>query len=585
MNASPEQGIERADEPGVSTRDLADLARAGYEMLQEPFTHIYFEVHHTEDRAGYLRDEVFMGGDPDPADADARGPEAGGADARDPEGAEAPDSGAEGSGAAPASIAIEVLTSAANGVALVIGTNRGLDAPDRPAAVPGGGLAAATVADGPNRRVFRGTALPNPAFLFESALTYEGIVAIDPAQRGIRFHQSVAVRDLIREISRVAAHVAKAPLLFLQCPAQLPDHVFIGQDVKNRKSTTPKRSSALAVRFAIALQRPSARLRVTLTDILMRYCTEHRFGFWLADTRIGYRSGNWFQICTSDEDLSKRDRRERVVSNDSHVVDCCLPITFVGPARAGSTHTIVSFLCKFKNLGVLSAALTTLDDLAFIHFQLSVAEMRRSNLADLNSRLGAGSSSWAANPAEAIRQLYRVLVPDQEAQASIDASDGSGRIGDYQTLAGPALNCVMPDRERRIAVWFSWQMEGVGRDLASPLVELLSSLEDMKLVAAKDVARQAKAELASIEYLIFRDVGNSVLRGRGKFSIPERDILALFQDSSTFHDNPLEVAAVKLCMGLEDAWKSSLRRKGVRGVSELTVSWREWWLGHWASPI
>src|SRR5580700_9728000 len=249
MNASPEQGIERADEPGVSTRDLADLARAGYEMLQEPFTHIYFEVHHTEDRAGYLRDEVFMGGDPDPADADAPGPGAGGA--------EAPDSGAEGAGAAPASIAIEVLTSAANGVALVIGTNRGLDAPDRPAAVPGGGLAATTVADGPNRRVFRGTALPNPAFLFESALTYEGIVAIDPAQRGIRFHQSVAVRDLIREISRVAAHVAKAPLLFLQCPAQLPDHVFIGQDVKNRKSTTPKRSSALAVRFAIALQRPS----------------------------------------------------------------------------------------------------------------------------------------------------------------------------------------------------------------------------------------------------------------------------------------------------------------------------------------
>ena len=82
--------------------------------------------------------------------------------------------------------------------------------------------------------------------------------------------------------------------------------------------------------------------------------------------------------------------------------------------------------------------------------------MRRSNLADLNNRLGAGSSSWVANPAEAIRQLYRVLVPDQEAQAAIDASDGSGRIGDYQTLAGPALNCVMPDRERRIAVWFSW---------------------------------------------------------------------------------------------------------------------------------
>jgi hypothetical protein len=552
MNRSPAQRPNHADDPVASTRDLADLARSGYEILQEPFTHVDFEVHHTADRPGYLRDNVFVSRDTPLADRTETN---------------------------TVSIAVEALASAANGVGLVIGTNRGVYAPARPPTAQGSGSAAYTVVDEPNRRIFRGTALPNPTFLFESAVTYEGIVSVEPAPRSIRFDQSIEVRDLIREISRIAADVAGAPLLFLQCPAQLPDHSFTSQDVRSCKMTSARRSSALAVRFAIALARPSARLRFELTDILRRYCTERRFGFWLADTRIGYRSGNWFQICVHDDELSRRDRKDRAASVDSYAVEVCLPVSFIGPARIGSTHTIVSFLCQFSNLGVIAASLTTLDDLAFIHLQLSAAGMRRSSLQDLNNRL-AEPSSWAANPSEAIMHIHRMLSPSSsESPAYIHTSEASGRVGDYQTLAGPVLECTMPDRRKRIAVWFSWQMEGVGLDLAIPLVELFSSFSGVGLGASERAPEAGNTEIANLEYLICRDIGNSVMRGRGKFSIPEADMLAMFGG------NGLEPAAVKLCMGLEDAWKASLRRRGVRGVSELTLSWREWWLGHWASPI
>jgi hypothetical protein len=552
VTSIPAQSSDRVDDAGASTRDLADLARSGYEILQEPFTHVYFEVHHTADRPGYFRDHVFVSRDQSPSD---------------------------GGGDDETSIAVEALVSAANGVGLVIGTNRGLDVLRRPSPAGGAGIAAYTVADDRARRVFRGTALPNPTFLFESALTYEGILAIEPAPRSLRFNMSIAVRDLIKEISRVAADVAKAPLLFLQCPAQLPDHVFVSQDVRSRKITTPKRSSALAVRFAIALSHPSASLRFELTDIIMRYCSERRFGFWLADTRIGYRSGNWFQICVYEDDLSRQERRERAASPDSRTVDSCVPVTFIGPARIGSTYNLMSFLCQFNNIGVISASNTTLDDLAFIHLQLSFAGLRRAGLDALNRRL-ADRSSWIANPLEAIRHINRIVSPsDDESAPYIYEGDNAGRVGDYQTLIGPALGCAMPDRRRRIAVWFSWQMEGAGDDLAMPMAELFSSLSDIGLATTESAAAHDSVGLANLEYLIFRDVGNSVLRGRGKFSVTEEDILQIF------HENVLESAAVKLCMGLEDGWATSLRRRGVRGVSELTVSWREWWLGHWASPI
>ena len=84
---------------------------------------------------------------------------------------------------------------------LVIGTNTNSDLIAANGNIPGARAAAVTlVSDEPWRRIFRGTALPNPTFLFESAATYEGIVSVEPALGSTKFYQSVAVRDLIREI-------------------------------------------------------------------------------------------------------------------------------------------------------------------------------------------------------------------------------------------------------------------------------------------------------------------------------------------------------------------------------------------------
>ena len=195
------------------------------------------------------------------------------------------------------------------------------------------------------------------------------------------------------------------PLLYLQAPAQLPAQSFIGQDVRSSRVTAARRSSSLALRFAIAMERPSAALRFELTEILTRYCTERGFGLWLADTRVGYRSGNWFQICAQADDLSRRDRRERATSVDSRAVEVCLPITFIGPARRGSTHAIVSFLCQFGDVGIGSCATITLHDLEFIHLQLTLRGIRRSALREINSYL-TEHSCWKADPSDALMHIH-----------------------------------------------------------------------------------------------------------------------------------------------------------------------------------
>ena len=518
--------------------------------MQQPFTHIDFEIHHTADRVSYLHDTLH---------SDRR------------------QAFPEEVGGGSAVIVSETLASAANGVGLVIRTNTDTDVPDS-RRIRLGRPAATVLVDEPTRKIFSGSGLPNPTFLFESAATYEGIVSIEPTPRSLKSYQSVALRDLIREISRIAANVAHMPLLYLQAPAQLPAQSFISQDVRSSRVTTARRSSSLALRFAIAMERPTAALRLKLTEILTRYCTERGFGLWLADTRVGYRSGNWFQICVHAEDLSRRDHRELSASMDMRAVEVCLPITFVGPARRGSTHAIVSFLCQFAGIGIASCSTITLHDLEFIHLQLSVSGIKRSALREINSHF-IEHSCWRTDPSDALMYIHDTLsAATEEPSSHLLAGELSEYAGDYQTLVGPALGCTVPDNRKRIAVWFSWQMEGTGEDLAIPLVELFKSFSDVGLGPSVS-AEGTGTETPNLEYLACRDVGNWILRGRGKLSIREVDMLELFRGMD------LESAAARLCVSIENAWKASLRRRGAHGVSELTVAWREWWLGHWASLI
>jgi hypothetical protein len=45
----------------------------------------------------------------------------------------------------------------------------------------------------------------------------------------------------------------------------------------------------------------------------------------------------------------------------------------------------------------------------------------------------------------------------------------------------------------------------------------------------------------------------------------------------------LEADLTKLCVDIENAWRRQLGPQ--YRARELTVSWREYWLGHWTLPL
>ena len=516
--------------------ELADLARAGYRVLHEPSMQVEFEIHHLVDRPGGLAGII----------------------ARDP----------DGSGFA------ETLSAGANGVGLVVGT-RIADAPDR-AHLPAD--AAVRLEDGGDEHAtFRGAERPNLTFQHESAQQIDGVIAIEDEPRRMLLRHGLVVLDTLRHVAETALHAADAPLLSLQCPAQLPPTNSFQEsaDVGGRR-VDPARSASMAIRFRIALDRPRADVRLQVADRIARHCEDRGLGFWLGDTRPGYRTGNWFLVAPHNRKLARgRYRRDADLHRAGNAADGCLPVTFVGPARPGTTHAILSYLGQHPQIGVLACSMVPLDELAFLHVQLAVAGASRARLAAVNRDL-AGMRATSDGLAEVLPRLVATLLPAGPDGPPIASPTRGhierliGRAGDYQLVVGPALPVVPDSDVRRIPIWISWQMRRSEAGLRVPLLALHRAADRLGLAPLDAVGHRSGA--LSIEYLVCRRLGVSVLRGRGKMAVAKSLVEGRFRD---FRSGPAQLSA-----DLEAAWRAELHAAGHDGlVSDLSVSPREFLLG------
>lgn len=557
----------------ASLRDLADLARTGSVIQRQPLMQVTFEVHHVVDRPGYLADYVgatALEGNPQVADSPA---------------AAGPEEGAPGQNAqsladsdqpvmrGPATSFGETLTSSAYGLGLVIVTKTGVGVGSR-RRFTSVSRTQYEVEDVAGDRVYRGTARPNPSFLYESAWRYEGLISIQGDAVGITERHSQEIRDIIREIARVA-NKFKAPILSLQAPAQVPLSDKAMRTLHREEDLLPEAAS-FAVRFSIALQRPDASVLLKISGELEAFCAE-KFGFWLEDTRLGSRTGNWFEICPPPED--RQGRRPLARDYGSQLVRNCLPVTLVGPARVESAHALMSFLGQ--EAGITACSITSLDDLLFIHFELSFAGIAAVDL-DASGSLPEDGLAGEEKPAPSVlaydilRRMFRTLGYQYTGRRGQD--ELVKHAGDYQCFIGPRRP-TSNDADRRMAIWFSWQTQGVEAGLALPLGGLFGALIDVGLLDRRSKGLRWSASAPNIDYLICRNMGNSILRGKGKLSVSQDLALA------GYPSNGLESRPTNLCVAIEEAWRARIARDGRHGIRELTVGWRECWLGHWSLPL
>jgi hypothetical protein len=551
----------------ASPRDLADLARAGYVILRQPYMQVTFEVHHIVDKPGYLVDYLHrsrLGRDstssPFPVN-DLSLP-----NVASNEAIRSSFSSREASRSFG-----ETLTSGARGLGLVIVTRAAVGVGSRRQYI-GGRQPECEVDDDPihGGRIFRGIARPNPTFMYETAWRFEGLICIEPSPSPLRTWHCRMMREIINTIAGLAAEI-KSPILSLQSPAQIPPkELMIGPRSATDEENTLTPASSLAIRFTIAIQNPSADLVMTLSTRLEQYCQTHGLGLWLADTRLGSRQGNWRYVCAPNSDISMPAGASR--HGSARKVKWCIPVTLVGPARVGSTHALTTFLSRYGGVGIASCSAVSLDDLLFIHLDISIPDINDERSLQAVSKTQAQKSS-AELPAQALaRMLERVghgmYTDPHHTSALLD------QAGDYRCLIGPARQVSGDAENMRMAIWFSWQTRGLEPDLATPLNGLFDALKDVRLVRRRGLVRDCSAP--NIEYLVCRNSGNSILRGRGKLSVPRDAALARYPD------NALESRPTNLCVSLEEAWRARMMRSDRYELKELTVAWREPWLGHWA---
>ncbi|MDI5977050.1 hypothetical protein [Amycolatopsis magusensis] len=505
-----------------SSEALAELARAGYSSLRQPLAEVSFEVHHMRDEPGYFFREVST--------SDNRR-------------------------------FLETLSSSVNGAGLLAGT-RTEAVPPKLRVREGGSTTEPAVSFHQHENgnyEFRGSARPNLTFLSESDRRFEALISLDVGPPGpLTLPDGLRVKRLLLEIGQLAAD-AQAPLLFVQSAAQLP----IDESAEDGDGTIPP-SSSFAVRFAIALRTPSAKIVLQLAEQLSAYCDKHGYRWWLADTRLGYRTGNWYEIHPA-----KPPARQQNGVHAGEPILTILPVTFVGPARVGSTTALLRLLTHFPAVGVVGTSSALLEDLAFVHVQLGLAEVPDGELAH---RFGAGES-----PVDTMSKILKGVSANPPAPITFDTRTYiQERAGDYQTLAGPLLPAVPTMNAERLGIWFSWQMDRAADGLAKPMQALRQALVQVGLAGEE----LAGGEAPNIEYLVCRDLGNSIIRGRGKLSVPFDVVHARFPRTN------VEAGPSTLCVSLEDAWKAELDElPETARVHEVTVAWREHWLGRWAATL
>jgi len=524
----------------ASTRALADLARAGNRVLREPSMQVAFEIHHLADRPGQLADIL----------------------ARDP----------DGGGFA------ETLSSSANGVGLVIGTRVG-DAHTQPRS-PGQRLAgqrlpgqrhgawAELERDESGCATFLGSERPSLSFQHESAQTLDGVISIEDEPKRMLTRHGLAVLDTLVHVAETALHAGEAPVLTLQCPAQLPPTNSFRDGVGGRVSEVA-RSSSMAIRFSVALERPSADVRLQIADRLARHCEDHGLGLWLSDTRPGYRTGNWFLVLPHDRSIARSAyRREDEPRRASNAAEGCLPVTFVGPARPGAMHAILSFLGQFHAVSVLACSMTVLDELTFLHLQLAVDGASRGRLASVNRQL-ADLRTRSGDPAGVLTTVLDLLLPDGPVEPPNEAQVERllARAGDYQTVLGPALPVVPDTAVRRVPIWVGWQMRKSEAGLRAPLLALHQALALLGL-ADDGVDHRLRP---NIEYLICRQQGAALLRGKGKLAVARSLVEQRFPGDGQ--------GTARLAAELREAWTARLRACGDDRFGEISVSSREFLLG------
>jgi hypothetical protein len=408
--------------------------------------------------------------------------------------------------------------------------------------------------DGHARGVFAGSVVINPDFLYDTDHSVEILLTLDPDPWRPTYADSLMITLAYRGMTAAAAAGTGAPVLFLQSPVA-PFRDPGRQFRVDGSGEAPRVANGMALRMLVGMEQDNRNTRIELMCALAELANENGFGLQVADRRFGRVRGEWWSVLPQDRKKYEERKADLFGWAPAAMPTAVQLLTFVGPARLGSSAAIASDLLA-RNVGLLAVSESSMQEIAFINMVVPLAPARigRARLSSATMPIADGLGETASECGLTRRQAVRGKSRITDSAAT-----------DYRLLrTGP----MRPPIKESVAtvdhpLWLSWGM---------PLSDALRRLDVAELVVEQLLEATERVATARIDYYRARLLPDGRVIGRAKIAVslvdgvPEIDVPALLSELCPWAQRE----SIARLLG-EDLPLTAIR---------LRLAWRERWLGH-----
>lgn len=400
--------------------------------------------------------------------------------------------------------------------------------------------------------VFAGSVVINPDFLYDAEHSVEILVTLDHDPWRPTYADSLMITLAYQGMAEAAAADHGAPVLFLQSPVA-PFRDPGRQYRVDGSGEAPRVANGMALRMLVGLEQDNHGKRIALMCALAELATENGFGLQVADRRFGRVRGEWWSVLPQDRKRYAARRAELFGWAPDSVPAAVQLLTFVGPARLGSSAAIASDLLS-RNVGLLAVSESTMQEIAFVNMVVPLAPARigRARLSSATQPIADGLGQTASECGLTRRQAVR-------GKSRITNSAAT----DYRVLRTGPMRPPIKETTAGHPLWLSW---GV------PMSDALRRVDVAELVVEQLLEAADRVATARIDYYRARVLPDGHIVGRAKIAVslvdgvPEVDIPRLLSELCPWAQREsiarLQAGALPL---------SAIR---------LRLAWRERWLGH-----
>jgi len=411
-------------------------------------------------------------------------------------------------------------------------------------------------------QLYSGSVVINPDFLYDAAHSTEILLTLGHDRWRPDYADSLMIALAYEGMARAAAaHEggSGAPVLFLQSPVapfRDPPRRFR----QDGSGEAPRVASGMALRMVVGMDATNRRKRIKLMYAIAKLAAEHGFGLQLADRRFGRVRGEWWTVLAADEMRYAARKSTLFGWAPPGVPDAAQLVTFVGPARVGSSAAIAADLLA-RNIGILAMSEASMQEIAFINLLVPVAPARLAK---------ARTAGTVRSIAEGMGQTASTCGLTRRRAVRRKSDIGASAAADYQVLrTGPVRPRIEESvRETDHPLWLSW---GLPLELDPDKRPDVAGLVLSQLREATD-----RVTACRVDYYRGRVLPGGLVTGRAKL------IVSLTPDIE-----PAEVPRrlSELCPWAQREVVSQLVDDKVPlNQIRLRLAWRERWLGRSSSP-